>query len=299
MNNLGNPLDTPFGNTTPQSINNSSSDSPLSPSGRFTRLSFLAWNFILAMSFSCIFTILFSLGLTGYAISAVQDPTNSFSHPLTIISILLAVLLCIAFIASIIIICIRRLHDLNKSGWLALLIFIPLIGTIFSIYIFVARGTKERNAYGAFRPTEQAEKFLGYLYLAFMAVFLVFYVALLSIVMTKPEIFQQLPSMVDSEITSNTAYPYGDDSENHTPVAPPIEQNVHIEETQQRPLHVNRDTSPQIEASEDTQTTAQIQLDNELQRAKNEANHVQQSAEDAVRDAQAAAEAAVNVASSQ
>ena len=293
MNNLGNPLDTPYENTLPHPINSSSSDSPLSPNGRFTRLSFLAWNFILAMSFSCVFAILLSLGLAGFAISGIQDPVNLFSHPLTVISILLGVLLCIAFTASIIIICIRRLHDLNKSGWLTLLIFIPLIGTIFSIYIFVARGTKEQNAYGAFRPTEQAEKFLGYLYLVFMAIFLVFYVALLSVVMTKPEVFQQIPSMMDSETTSNTAYPYGDDSENQVPAAPAIEQNVHIEETQQRPLQVNRDTSPQIEASENTQTTAQIQLDNELQQTETRVNQVQQSAEDAVRDAQAAAEAAV------
>ena len=293
MNNLGNPLDTPYENTLPHPINSSSSDSPLSPNGRFTRLSFLAWNFILAMSFSCVFAILLSLGLAGFAISGIQDPVNLFSHPLTVISILLGVLLCIAFTASIIIICIRRLHDLNKSGWLTLLIFIPIIGTIFSIYIFVARGTKEQNAYGAFRPTEQAEKFLGYLYLVFMAIFLVFYVALLSVVMTKPEVFQQIPSMMDSETTSNTAYPYGDDSENQVPAAPAIEQNVHIEETQQRPLQVNRDTSPQIEASENTQTTAQIQLDNELQQTETRVNQVQQSAEDAVRDAQAAAEAAV------
>ena len=44
---------------------------------------------------------------------------------------------------------IRRLHDLNKSGWFALIAIIPLIGAIFSIYLFFAPGQVGWNRYGA------------------------------------------------------------------------------------------------------------------------------------------------------
>lgn len=42
---------------------------------------------------------------------------------------------------------IRRLHDINKSGWWWLLCFIPLIGAIILI-IFFCTDSKEDNKYG-------------------------------------------------------------------------------------------------------------------------------------------------------
>ena len=41
----------------------------------------------------------------------------------------------------------RRLHDTNKSGWLQLLWFIPLIGWAIVIYLLAQEG-KEPNSYG-------------------------------------------------------------------------------------------------------------------------------------------------------
>ncbi len=46
---------------------------------------------------------------------------------------------------------IRRLHDLNKSGWWVLISFIPLVGWIGSIILiiwFVGRGTEGSNRFG-------------------------------------------------------------------------------------------------------------------------------------------------------
>ena len=53
----------------------------------------------------------------------------------------------VAGVGSIMLI-IRRLHDLNKSGWFAIMSIIPLVGLIFSIYIFCVKGTYGRNKYG-------------------------------------------------------------------------------------------------------------------------------------------------------
>lgn len=43
---------------------------------------------------------------------------------------------------------VRRLHDVNKSGWYLLIAFIPLIGGIWLIVLFCTEGTTGRNSYG-------------------------------------------------------------------------------------------------------------------------------------------------------
>ena len=43
---------------------------------------------------------------------------------------------------------IRRLHDLNKSGWLILIAIVPLIDIAFFIYLLACQGTRGNNDYG-------------------------------------------------------------------------------------------------------------------------------------------------------
>jgi uncharacterized membrane protein YhaH (DUF805 family) len=43
---------------------------------------------------------------------------------------------------------IRRLHDLDRSGWWYLLIFIPLIGLIVLLVWYCTRGTVGSNRFG-------------------------------------------------------------------------------------------------------------------------------------------------------
>lgn len=44
---------------------------------------------------------------------------------------------------------IRRLHDLDKSGWFMLLVLIPFVNVIFGLYLLLARGTVGYNRFGA------------------------------------------------------------------------------------------------------------------------------------------------------
>lgn len=44
---------------------------------------------------------------------------------------------------------VRRLHDVNKSGWWLLIALIPLIGSLILLYFFVQKGTDGPNQYGA------------------------------------------------------------------------------------------------------------------------------------------------------
>ena len=43
---------------------------------------------------------------------------------------------------------IKRLHDVNKSGWLSLLSFIPLINLFLGLYLLFVKGTMGANQYG-------------------------------------------------------------------------------------------------------------------------------------------------------
>jgi uncharacterized membrane protein YhaH (DUF805 family) len=43
----------------------------------------------------------------------------------------------------------RRLHDVNKSGWLQLLGLIPILGWIYLIYVCAQPGDAADNKYGA------------------------------------------------------------------------------------------------------------------------------------------------------
>lgn len=43
---------------------------------------------------------------------------------------------------------VRRLHDIEKSGWMMLIALIPLIGAIWLIVLFAKNGTVGPNQYG-------------------------------------------------------------------------------------------------------------------------------------------------------
>lgn len=53
----------------------------------------------------------------------------------------------ILFVLSILLM-VGRLHDLNRSGWFSLLIFIPLINIIFFLILLFCRGTRGSNRFG-------------------------------------------------------------------------------------------------------------------------------------------------------
>ena len=56
--------------------------------------------------------------------------------------------LCLFCLMSLI---VRRFHDMNGSGWWALLFFIPLFNLILLIYLFIYPGTEGENSYGQIR----------------------------------------------------------------------------------------------------------------------------------------------------
>ena len=81
-----------------------------------------------------------SLVLSG-ASSALEDAGSLILLPVVAIGV---VVLVGSFSLGI-----RRCHDLNRTGWMMLLIFIPLVNIFFAIYLMFFHGTEGDNKYGA------------------------------------------------------------------------------------------------------------------------------------------------------
>ncbi len=61
---------------------------------------------------------------------------------------ILSMIFNLAVLIPSIAIAVRRLHDLGKTGWWYLLIFVPLIGIIVLIVWFCIKGQTTKNQYG-------------------------------------------------------------------------------------------------------------------------------------------------------
>lgn len=60
---------------------------------------------------------------------------------------------CLAIIIPSFAVLIRRLHDIDKSGWMCLISLIPLIGGIWLFVLMCMKGNPLANQYGA-PPTD-------------------------------------------------------------------------------------------------------------------------------------------------
>ena len=60
----------------------------------------------------------------------------------------ISVLFYLAVLVPAVAVSIRRLHDINKSGWFLFISFIPLIGGIWIIILLATDGNKDENIYG-------------------------------------------------------------------------------------------------------------------------------------------------------
>lgn len=92
----------------------------------------------------------------GYIVLFITIPVivlvlaSSLAHNDSIVNIVTIVLGVIVFVAGM---CasvsahVRRWHDLDQTGWLALLAFVPFIGTITILILFFAPGTPGANKY--------------------------------------------------------------------------------------------------------------------------------------------------------
>jgi uncharacterized membrane protein YhaH (DUF805 family) len=112
--------------------------------GRIGRLAyFLGWVYLL-LPLVILLVILLAVG--GFSKGAHSGP--NFSSAVSIIVLILDLLWLVFYLVAGFGLIIRRWHDLNQSGWLALLQFIPIVSIICSLIQLFAPGTKGSNNYG-------------------------------------------------------------------------------------------------------------------------------------------------------
>ncbi len=108
----------------------------LSVSGRIGRLRYLAY-----VIGSTLLLNLLAMALLLAVPTTAGDGTG-------VAAISAIVLYYIAPAIPAFIFAVRRLHDLDKTGWLSALFIIPFINLLLGLYLIFASGTKGANSYG-------------------------------------------------------------------------------------------------------------------------------------------------------
>lgn len=104
--------------------------------GRLGRLRYIAYAFGIPI---------LMIALLGIAAAVLVPMSETFGGAVAVVGGIGILLVCISF-------GLRRLHDLDKSGWWMLLLIVPLVNIILALYMIFARGVKGSNQYGLETP---------------------------------------------------------------------------------------------------------------------------------------------------
>lgn len=85
--------------------------------------------------------------LMGVVTSILMGIFAALADKLAIFYILVVAVYVLAFVCGVSL-GVRRLHDLNRTGWMFLLFLIPLVNIALAIYMLFFRGTEGHNKYG-------------------------------------------------------------------------------------------------------------------------------------------------------
>lgn len=142
---------------------------PLSPKGRFGRITYMYWSIVFGFLFMLVAGAI--IAATGALPSGDAESLESFTNMVNLISILS---LPITFILAI-----RRLHDLDWSGWLSILMVVPLANFIMALILIFAGGTQGENKFGPPpRPYTKFQAVIAFLPLVFFVIGIVAAIAI-------------------------------------------------------------------------------------------------------------------------
>lgn len=131
-----------------------------STSGRIGRVRYLAYSF----------GVSFVMFIVAWVLAALMSLVLGQSgHIVAVALILFAYIFAFAYGLTL---AIRRAHDFNNSGWLSLLIFVPLVNLIF---LFIP-GSQGENDYGAPPPPNST----GNIVLAVMGPVMIFVIGIVA-----------------------------------------------------------------------------------------------------------------------
>ena len=81
-------------------------------------------------------------------LSAIIAPADGSVALGTILAALISFIVTLGLLLPSIAVGVRRLHDIDRTGWWMLLVLIPLIGQIVLLVFFCLRGTDGPNRFG-------------------------------------------------------------------------------------------------------------------------------------------------------
>ncbi len=113
--------------------------------GRTNRKSFWLYTLWILPLWYIAFLVLF-IGMVSVGAEILPpDSHQGFGWLCLFISVPLMTLLLVGLLLAI---CIRRLHDQNKSAWWTLLLLVPYLGFLIIFILMLLSGTKGKNSYG-------------------------------------------------------------------------------------------------------------------------------------------------------
>ncbi len=129
--------------------------------GRIGRLRYLGYSFLL--SFIALLAGGLVAGLLGFLLfrSSSGQPGGAM--------VIVMLLVYLPMIVAQFIVTKRRLNDLNLTGWMGLIAYVPFVNIIFGLYILFAPGTEGRNDYGP-KPSENPPGMILFALLPFIMI---------------------------------------------------------------------------------------------------------------------------------
>lgn len=170
-------------------------DHPLSPKGRFNRLSYLGWYGLLSLI--CMTAFIVIIPFAGiFSLNSANAEAAMFSA-FSSITVFAMIALWVAVFYFQIVFLIRRLHDLNKTGWLCLLLLVPIIQFFFTLYVLLASGTPYRNDYGDVRPSTGWEKLLAWI-MIILSIFMLLGMSIFVYYFASPDLWEAPTQMLQN-----------------------------------------------------------------------------------------------------
>jgi len=140
--------------------------SVLSIKGRFGRLSFFAWYVVTGLISGILSALLAALGIGIATITPEMMRANGGGMPWG--AMLPDLMLGLVFLYFYIVFGIRRLHDMNRSGWWLLLGLVPVVNVILGLVMMLLSGTAGANDFAPPRLTATWEKVVAWIGIALM-----------------------------------------------------------------------------------------------------------------------------------
>jgi len=209
-----NPYQSPQTDVTAPPMGGVDQTGPFDPKGRFGRLSYIAWGMAINFFAAVIQVII------GLLIALVTGVTESASMGMAGGGIAMVLNLAFSLVVMVltIIFFIRRLHDINLSGWWVLFSFIAgavaggliaagvttqstmllIVGVVaavfpfgFGIFVLVKPGTEGPNRFGPPRETRGWEQVVGIIGVVLIVLSVVVFIGAIIAVLASPELMQQ------------------------------------------------------------------------------------------------------------